>query len=206
LLVTYFPTLVVHVGPPGQRRAAVPGVLLVVDAHLRPAPGLDGSAMSRRSLDPVDLVELFLHWQADRSQVQISESLGLDRKTVPKYLAPAVADGLTPGDPASGEAVWAQRVARWFPQITDGRLPQVTWPAIAAHREYIVGQLQAGVTVSTISARLAAEHGLSAPTPDSPADNSARKRLRDLGAAITAVPSRSGHRSAMERSGVHARG
>ncbi|MDQ2850836.1 MAG: IS21 family transposase, partial [Actinomycetota bacterium] len=101
----------------------------------------------------VDLVELFLHWQAGRSQVQISESLGLDRKTVRKYLAPAVADGLAPGGPACGEAVWAQRVAGWFPQVTDGRLRQVTWPAIAAHREYIVGQLQAGVTVSTISAR-----------------------------------------------------
>ncbi len=110
----------------------------------------------------VDLVELFVHWQAGRSQVQISESLGLDRKTVRKYLALAVADGLAPGGPACDEAVWAQRVARWFPQVTDGRLRQVTWPAIAAHREYIVGQLQAGVTVSTISARLAAEHGLSA--------------------------------------------
>jgi len=64
--------------------------------------------MSRRTLDVVDLVELFVHWEAGRSQEQISESLGLARKTVRKYLAP--------GGPASGEAVWAQRIAAWFPQ------------------------------------------------------------------------------------------
>lgn len=63
---------------------------------------------------------------------------------------------------AVGEAVWAQRVAGWFPQVIDGRLRQVTWPAIGAHRDYIVGQLEAGVTVSTISGRLIDEHGLSA--------------------------------------------
>ena len=109
----------------------------------------------------VDLLELFVHWEAGRSQVQISESLGLDRKTVRKYLAPAVAQGLTPGD-AVGEAVWAERIAGWFPQVADGRLRQVTWPAIAAHREFIVAQLKDGVTVSTISQRLVDEHGLSA--------------------------------------------
>ncbi len=42
----------------------------------------------------VDLLELFMHFEAGRSQVQISESLGLDRKTVRKYLAPAVAEGI----------------------------------------------------------------------------------------------------------------
>jgi len=44
-------------------------------------------------------------------------------------------------------------------RVTDGRLRQVTWPAIQAHREYICGQLEAGVTVSTISQRLIDEHG-----------------------------------------------
>lgn len=110
----------------------------------------------------VDLVELFVHWEAGRSQVQIGESLGLDRKTVRKYLAPAVAAGLEPGGAAVGEQVWAERVAGWFPQVVDGRLRQVTWPAIEAHRDYIVEQLQDGVTVATISQRLVDERGLSA--------------------------------------------
>ena len=109
----------------------------------------------------VDLLELFVHWEAGRSQVQIGESLGLDRKTVRKYLAPAVAEGIGPGV-AAGEAVWAERIARWFPEVSDGRLRQVTWPAIAAHRDFIVKQLKDGVTVSTISQRLIDDEGLSA--------------------------------------------
>ena len=56
----------------------------------------------------VDLTELFVHWEAGRSQVQIAQSLGLDRKTVRKYLAPVVAEGLVPGGGPVGEAVWAR--------------------------------------------------------------------------------------------------
>ena len=52
--------------------------------------------MGRRTFDVVDLTELFVHWEAGRSQVQISESLNLDRKTVRKFLAPALAEGLLP--------------------------------------------------------------------------------------------------------------
>ena len=118
--------------------------------------------MSRRSFDVVDLTELFVHWEAGRSQVQIGESLNLDRKTIRKYLAPAVADGLVPGGPPAGEQVWAQRIAEWFPGLSDGRLRQVTWPEIEAHRDYIVKQLAEDVTVSTISSRLIAEKGLTA--------------------------------------------
>jgi transposase len=36
----------------------------------------------------------------------------------------------------------------------------VTWPAIGEHRDYIAGQLAAGVTVATIHQRLADERGL----------------------------------------------
>jgi len=43
-----------------------------------------GAVMGRRSFDVVDLMELFVHWEAGRSQVQIGESLDLDRKTVRK--------------------------------------------------------------------------------------------------------------------------
>jgi hypothetical protein len=118
--------------------------------------------MSRRSFDVVDLTELFVHWEAGRSQVQIGESLGLDRKTIRKYLAPALAEGLVPGGEPAGEAVWAQRIAGWFPGLSDARLRQVTWPEIEAHRDYIVKQLKDDVTVSTISSRLIAEKGLAA--------------------------------------------
>jgi DNA-binding transcriptional regulator LsrR (DeoR family) len=47
----------------------------------------------------IDLVEIYVHWYAGRSQAQIADSLGLDRKTVRKYLGPVVAEGLVPGGP-----------------------------------------------------------------------------------------------------------
>ena len=43
-----------------------------------------------------DFVEMFRHWNAGRSQVQIHEALKIDRKTIRKYLAPALAEGLQP--------------------------------------------------------------------------------------------------------------
>ena len=89
--------------------------------------------MGRRTFDVVDLTELFVHWEAGRSQVQISESLNLDRKTVRKCLAPALAEGLVPGGPPAGELVWAQRIAGWFPEVSDARLRQVTRSAIEVH-------------------------------------------------------------------------
>jgi tetrahydromethanopterin S-methyltransferase subunit A len=46
--------------------------------------------------------------------------------------------------------------------LVDRGLRQVTWPAIDVHRDYITGQLAAGVTVSTIHQRLVDEHGLEA--------------------------------------------
>jgi hypothetical protein len=52
--------------------------------------------MARRSFDVFDLIELFTHWHAGRSQRQLSESLKIDRKTIAKYLAPAIAESLTP--------------------------------------------------------------------------------------------------------------
>ena len=109
----------------------------------------------------IDLVEIYVHWYAGRSQVQIADSLGLDRKTVRKYLAPVTAEGLVAGGPpVMSEADWRARAASWFPGLVDKGLRQVTWPAIDAHRDYVSAQLAAGVTVSTIHQRLVDERAL----------------------------------------------
>jgi hypothetical protein len=50
----------------------------------------------------IDVVEILIHWYAGRSQHELSASLGVDRKTVRKYVGPAVAAGLGPGGPADG--------------------------------------------------------------------------------------------------------
>jgi transposase len=118
--------------------------------------------MARRSFDVVDVTEILIHWHAGRSISEVSTSLGVDRKTIRKYLVPAVAAGLTPGGPPLVQAEWAALVLGWFPQLVDTSLRQVTWPEIAAHHDYIVAQLKAGVTQATIHQRLRDERGLRA--------------------------------------------
>jgi transposase len=121
----------------------------------------------RRTFEVIDLIELYEHWWAERSQVEISASLGIDRKTIRKYLAPAVEAGLVPGQvpagrPAMTRADWRELAEGWFPQVCDAGLRQVTWPVIEPHRDYVVEQLKAGVTQATIHGRLVREHGLDA--------------------------------------------
>ena len=110
----------------------------------------------------IDVVEILVHWYAGRSQHEMAESLGVDRKTIRKYLAPAVEAGLTPGGPPMSEADWRGLAAGWFPGLCDMRLRQVSWPEIEPHRDYIAKQLKDGVTVATIHQRLADERGLQA--------------------------------------------
>jgi transposase len=118
--------------------------------------------MARRSFDVVDVTEILIHWHAGRSLSEVSTSLNVDRKTIRKYVAPAVAAGLVPGGMTLARAEWAALVSGWFPQLVDTSLRQVTWPQIAVHHEYIVAQLKDGVTQATIHQRLRDEHGLRA--------------------------------------------
>ncbi len=108
----------------------------------------------------IDICEIFVHWHAGRSKNELAGSLGLSRNTVRKYVAAAEAAGMAPGGPAVSGDQWAQLAREWFPELADSRLRQVTWPAIGEHRDYIAGQLEAGVTVTTIHQRLADERGL----------------------------------------------
>lgn len=111
----------------------------------------------------VDVAEILMHWHAGRSMNKMAVSLGVDRKTIRKYVAPAVKAGIVPGQgPAKSEQEWHDLVREWFPELADTRLRQVTWPEIDRHRDYITGQLEAGVHMSTIHQRLRDEQGLAA--------------------------------------------
>src|SRR6266511_4851783 len=77
--------------------------------------------MARRTFDVVDVTEILIHWYAGRSISEVAVSLGVDRKTIRKYLAPAVGAGMTPGGPAMSQADWAGLVMGWFPQLADTR-------------------------------------------------------------------------------------
>ena len=93
----------------------------------------DGGPMARRTFDVIDVTEILQHGHAGRSLNEMSGSLGVDRKTIRKYIAPAVGAGIAPGGLAKSEAEWQALVGEWFPELSDARLRQVTWPAIAVH-------------------------------------------------------------------------
>jgi hypothetical protein len=50
--------------------------------------------MARRTFDLVDVTEILVHWQAGRGISEIAQSLGVDRKTIRKYVAPAIKAGM----------------------------------------------------------------------------------------------------------------
>jgi transposase len=117
--------------------------------------------MARRTFTVVDVVEILTHWYAGRAKVDVARSLGVDPKTVRRYVAAAEVAGLSPGGPALSEEQWRQRVREWFPELTDFRLRQPSWGAIEAHRELIetwIGVLPASV----VHQRLVDERGLEA--------------------------------------------
>jgi hypothetical protein len=62
-------------GGPGHREGAVF------------PPVWDGGPMARRTFDVIDVAEILVHWHAGRSLNEMSQSLGVDRKTLRKYVA-----------------------------------------------------------------------------------------------------------------------
>lgn len=115
----------------------------------------------RRTFTVVDIVEILIHWYAGRSKAEVAKSLGVDRKTVRKYLEPAEAAGFIPGGPAVSEETWRANVREWFPTLYDTRLVQPTWKHIQEHHER-VKELVGVVPMSVIHQRLADEVGLEA--------------------------------------------
>jgi len=115
--------------------------------------------MARRTFDVIDVVEVLQHWHAGRPKLVIAQSLGLDVKTVRKYVAPAEAAGMAPGGPPLERAAWAELARAWFPGLVDARARSLTHPRIAPHRERIAAMLETN-TVTTVHQRLRDEHGL----------------------------------------------
>jgi transposase len=117
--------------------------------------------MARRTFKMVDVVEILQHWYAGRSKVEVARSLGVDPKTVRKYVAPAEAGGLVARGPAISEETWRANVRVWFPELADFRLRQPSWGEIEAHRE-LIETLVGVVPMSVIHQRLRDDHGLEA--------------------------------------------
>ena len=115
--------------------------------------------MARRMFAVVDVVELLRHWQAGDSVSQMARALGLDRKTVRKYVGRAEEAGMVPGGARLSQAEWATRVHAWFPELTDPRARSSVHGQIAPFHDYIKKHI-GETTVATIHQRLRDEHGL----------------------------------------------
>ncbi len=115
--------------------------------------------MARRQFEVIDVVEVLQHWHAGRPKSVVASSLGIDPKTVRKYVARAEDAGLAPGGPPLGRAEWAELVRGWFPELVDAKVRSLTFPVIDAHRERI-GDMLTTNTVTTVHQRLRDEHGL----------------------------------------------
>ena len=109
----------------------------------------------------VDVTEILQHWYAGRPKVEVARSLGVDAKTVRRYVAPAEAAGMAPGGPPVTEEQWRALARGWFPQIAGTGVRQVSWREIALYHDRIA-ELVGVVPVSVIHQRLAGEQGLQA--------------------------------------------
>lgn len=107
----------------------------------------------------IDVVEILQHWHAGRAKTVVAASLGVDPKTVRKYVSRAEGAGLTPGGAPLSRAEWAGLVRGWCPELVDARVRSATRPVIDAHRTLIKQMLETN-TVTTVHQRLRDEHGL----------------------------------------------
>jgi len=117
--------------------------------------------MARRTFTMIDVTEILEHWYAGRPKVEVARSLGVDAKTVRRYVAAAEAAGMAPGGPPVTPEQWRALARQWFPQVAGTGVRQVSWREIAVHHDRIAG-LVGVVPVSVIHQRLADEAGLEA--------------------------------------------
>lgn len=80
----------------------------------------------------IDVVEILQHWHAGRPKSVVASSLGVDAKTVRKYVRPAEEAGMTPGRPPLGRDQWARLAAGWFPELVDAEARSLTFAVIDA--------------------------------------------------------------------------
>ena len=89
--------------------------------------------MVRRSFEVIDIVEILEHWYAGRPKLVVAQSLGVDRKTLRKYVAPAEEAGFAPGGPPVTTEEWALYVRSWFPELVVPELRSATFADSLPH-------------------------------------------------------------------------
>lgn len=115
--------------------------------------------MAYREVTMIEITEVLRQWLAGGARKTIARRLGLDPKTVRRYLRAAARSGLQPGM-AAAELTEARLSAIVTAlRATPPRAYGESWQQCVAHRELIATHLRAGVRVSKIR-RLLARQGV----------------------------------------------
>lgn len=107
----------------------------------------------------IDVAEILEHWYAGRPKMAVATSLGVDRKTISKYTAPAIAAGYAPGGPPVTHETWELLARQWFPELMVPELSSPCFVECNAHHEAIKAGLATN-TLATVHQRLRDEAGL----------------------------------------------
>lgn len=115
--------------------------------------------MGRRSFAVRDIAEILQHWHAGRSLTAVASSLGVDRKTVRKYVTLARRSGFEAGagnGPPQGWAAWLDGA---HPGLREGSRQQPTSALLEPWKEEL-RRLLREVTPTTAWRRLHRERGV----------------------------------------------
>ena len=119
--------------------------------------------MAYREVTMVEVREVLRQWLAGTAKKRIAERLGLDVKTVRRYIEAAEANGLSAdaGQAALSEELLATvLLAR---RGAPGRPRGESWARCEAHREQIAALLRQGLRLSKLRKLLRRRHGVSVP-------------------------------------------
>jgi hypothetical protein len=108
----------------------------------------------------IDVVEILEHWYSGRPKLLVAESLGIDRKTVRKYVTPAERAGFVPGGPPVTTEQWVALAQEWFPELLVPELRSTGFAECNGFHDQIKAGLATN-TLATVHQRLRDESGLS---------------------------------------------
>lgn len=119
--------------------------------------------MAYREVTMIEITEVLRQWLAGAGRKRIGRLLGIDPKTVRRYVRAASQSGLAPGMPAA--ALTEERLVSILTTLRSNpeRAYGESWQRCTEHRAFIDEHLQAGVRLSKIR-RLLARRGVEIAT------------------------------------------
>jgi hypothetical protein len=112
--------------------------------------------MGRRTFTTTQIVEMLRGWHNGHTVTEIAATVGVDRKTVRKYVQCATDAGIRPGIGEVTSTEWRELVHRHYPEI-ENPLLRTTWHDLDNHGALIREMRRSGHSYESIWRRLRAE-------------------------------------------------